>query len=86
MGNKSKQRSIHLAGGAYEGWKWDFVGSCVSFRLTTPYKARIRRKDRHWIANNLPSSIWWGLETHHNWEDGGRMYLLTHELHQKLSH
>ena len=30
---------------------------------------------------NIPSSIWWFSEIHHDWEDGARMYLLTKGEH-----
>jgi len=44
-------------------------------------KRLIRQNDRSWIHHNIPSSIWWYTETHHDWKNGGRMYLLTKAEH-----
>ena len=42
---------------------------------------RIRLDDRRWVYRNIPSSIHWYNEVHHDWEHGGRMYLLSHSQH-----
>ena len=47
------------------------------------WKATIRQIDRIWVCKNIPSSIWWNLEVHHEWKDGGRMYLLTKQEHKR---
>ena len=44
-------------------------------------KASLRSVDRTWVYRNIPSSITWETEIHHDWEDGGRMYLLTKGEH-----
>jgi hypothetical protein len=44
-------------------------------------KTRIRDNDNKWVRNYIPSSIWWKTEIHHDWKDGGRMYLLTKGEH-----
>lgn len=44
-------------------------------------KRLIRHKDRFWVINNIPSSIWWFSEVHHDWNNDGVMYLLTKGEH-----
>lgn len=44
-------------------------------------KEKIRAVDRLWVYRNIPSSIHWHTEIHHEWCDAGRMYLLTKEEH-----
>jgi hypothetical protein len=44
-------------------------------------KITIRKKDQNWVRQNIPSSIWWYTENHHDWKDGGRLYLLTEAEH-----
>ena len=44
-------------------------------------KNLLRQKDKLWVANNIPSSIWWFSEVHHDWNNGGVMYLLTKGEH-----
>ena len=44
-------------------------------------KGRLRVTDRKWVQRNIPSSIVWNTQVHHDWEDGGRMYLLTKGEH-----
>lgn len=50
-------------------------------------KQKIRKSDRLWVYRNIPSSIHWCTEIHHNWLHGGIMYLLTkgeHILHERV--
>jgi hypothetical protein len=85
------KKTVFLVGGGYEGWKWNVYQSVSTkgkilssnFTFVDPWKAKTRRLDRQWIAMNIPSSIWWELSTHHDWEDGGRMYLLSKEEHRR---
>jgi hypothetical protein len=85
------KRTVFLVGGSFEGWKWNIYqsvtikGKVSSFNFTfvDPFKAKTRRLDKQWIAYNIPSSLWWKLDMHHNWEDGGRMYLLTPKEHKE---
>lgn len=44
-------------------------------------KDRIRTNDRVWVYRNIPSSIHWHTEIHHNWAKNGIMYLLTKGEH-----
>ena len=44
-------------------------------------KQLIRNKDYQWVIQNIPSSIWWHTEIHHNWANNGTMYLLTKGEH-----
>lgn len=44
-------------------------------------KRNIRDSDRSWVYRNIPSLIAWKTEIHHDWNDGGRMYLLTKGEH-----
>ena len=44
-------------------------------------KRGIRISDKRWVYQYIPSSIWWFTELHHDWKDGGRMYLLTKGEH-----
>jgi len=44
-------------------------------------KSRIRITDKQWCYRNIPSSIVWNTEIHHNWGDNGTMYLLTKGEH-----
>ena len=61
-----------------------------SFIYAYPYRERtkrskkqeqIRRADRVWVYRNIPSSIWWHTEIHHDWTNNGTMYLLTKGEH-----
>ena len=60
------------------------------FLYAYPYKQQskkskkqeqIRRGDRIWVYRNIPSSIHWHTEIHHNWANNGTMYLLTKGEH-----
>ena len=44
-------------------------------------KVKIRGVDNMWVLHNIPSSIAWKTVIHHDWSDGGRMYLLTKGEH-----
>ena len=44
-------------------------------------KDSLRAKDRLWVYRNIPSSIHWHTEIHHNWANNGTMYLLTKGEH-----
>ena len=89
----AKRKSFHLIGGSEEGQHWDlrldirektnnFIGY---FRFYTPplYKSTTRNKDWRWVASNIPSSIWWGKQIHHDWENGARMYILDKKEHRR---
>lgn len=62
-------------------------GSSFKFRnveeraIKNREKIQIRGSDREWVRNNIPSSIWWFTEIHHDWKDKARMYLLTKGEH-----
>ena len=62
-------------------------GSSFKFRdvkeraIKNKIKIQIRNSDREWVRNNIPSSIWWYTENHHEWGDGARLYLLTKAEH-----
>ena len=87
-------KKVYLSGGSEEGLLWELIFSC---RINTTVfsggfifhgenkrkKNIIRGKDKQWVMRNIPSSIWWMLEIHHDWEHGARMYLLTKEEHKK---
>ena len=45
------------------------------------YKINIRKTDKSWVYRNIPSSIVWHTEIHHNWANNGTMYLLTKGEH-----
>ena len=60
-----------------------FTGAFSYGSVDTREKDNIRSKDKWWVAANIPSSIWWDTEIHHDWENGARMYLLTKEEHKK---
>ena len=47
----------------------------------TKRKDVIRGNDRSWVHNHIPSSIAWKTQIHHDWENGGIMYLLTRGEH-----
>lgn len=89
-------KGITLISGTEEGFYWSanaFIEDNGAFknkggfRIQYPYnslqrkKAGLRSTDRTWCYRNIPSSITWKTERHHDWEDGGRMYLLTKEEH-----
>ena len=59
---------------------FDMLNS-TKYRDRNRVKIRMRISDRTWVKNNIPSSIWWFTEVHHNWKDGGRMYLLSKSEH-----
>jgi hypothetical protein len=44
-------------------------------------KSHLRKMDREWVYRNIPSSIHWHTEIHHNWYENGTMYLLTKGEH-----
>ena len=44
-------------------------------------KETLRKQDRTWCYQNIPSSIMWFVQIHHDWDDGDRMYLLTKAEH-----
>lgn len=48
-------------------------------------KTKIRQTDRSWVCTNIPSSLWWQCEIHHDWKDGARMYLISHVEHVLLT-
>ena len=48
-------------------------------------KVKTRNKDKTWIYHNIPSSIWWHTAMHHEWKNGGVMFLLTPEEHRKIT-
>ena len=89
------QHKTYLFGGSEEGESFEFyvyvngngkIGkiTCL-FPSKDLFKSRTRLKDRLWFYRNIPSSIIWNVEVHHEWEDGARVYLLSKEEH-KLKH
>ena len=46
-------------------------------------KVNMRIKDKNWVHRNIPSSIAWYTQIHHDWNDGARMYLLSKGEHIK---
>ena len=87
-----KTKSITLASGNESGWYWTLTlrtaKNLFSMGFTFEHylardksHARIRCRDKNWIYYNIPSSIWWFNEMHHDWKNGGRMYLLTKAEH-----
>lgn len=92
----SEKRFTQLSG-TINGWYWSvrleigkeggiqYIGfdykNSIETYLKTKVKCSIRARDRQWVMRNIPSSIWWGTEIHHNWKDGGRMYLLSKGEH-----
>lgn len=48
-------------------------------------KIRMRINDNRWVHNHIPSSIWWETVVHHDWKNGGVMYLLTPEEHSVIT-
>jgi hypothetical protein len=59
---------------------FDFINKNI-YREKYREKTRMRDRDNKWVRNFIPSSIWWKTEIHHDWKDGGRMYLLTKGEH-----
>ena len=92
-----KTKGFTLLSGSLEGWHWSIVIAVSDkeqftnegFRFSNEKelgkrdrrKRSIRTKDKSWIVWNIPSSIWWYMEVHHDWKDGARMYLLTKGEH-----
>ena len=78
-----------------QSWRLDIVvredgsfakkGTTFDIIFQNPNKTKqdIRAKDREWVMQNIPSSIWWKTQIHHVWEDGARMYLLSKLEHIK---
>ena len=48
-------------------------------------KRRIRGRDAQWVHTYIPSSIWWHCEIHHDWKNGGIVYLLSHLDHKEIT-
>lgn len=89
-----QHKEIYLACGSEKGFKWklrlavstetqNFEGGFSLSTDSTRKKDIIREKDRQWVYRNLPSSIHWYCEIHHDWKLGGKMFLLTKEEHKK---
>jgi len=60
----------------------------LSVRSKTNYKGgkdKIRALDKTWVYHNIPSSIWWYTEVHHDWENGGIMFLISKEKHKEIT-
>lgn len=51
------------------------------FYFIDAYKGKLRHLDKAWCYRNIPSSIVWNTEIHHDWENEGIMYLLSHKDH-----
>lgn len=45
----------------------------------------IRCSDRSWCYQNIPSTILWKTEAHHDWNNSGGMYLLDPEEHRRIT-
>ena len=91
---KHKAKQIYLFGGSEEKQIWElmveiretsykFSGHFLFPKPENEEKHGIRVRDRTWVRNNIPSSIQWYTEIHHDWEDGGRMYLLSEKEHKR---
>ena len=85
---------VYLASGGEEGCDWRLSLTCSSgtknfmgnyVLVVANEKKRLRTSDRTWVYRNIPSSIHWYTEIHHDWSDGGRMYLLSHGEHLVLT-
>lgn len=48
-------------------------------------KDAMRTKDNAWVNSNIPSSIVWNTQIHHDWGDRGRMYLVSEGEHRKIT-
>ena len=48
-------------------------------------KILIRNKDAKWVRTHIPSSIWWKTVIHHDWKNGGIMYLLAPQKHKEIT-
>ena len=88
----NNQKCIYLASGGEEGFAWElqlnvskgmkaFPGHFLIEDEDGKIKSNTRSRDKSWVVNNIPSSLWWNLQRHHDWEDGGRLYLLTKKEH-----
>jgi hypothetical protein len=64
-----------------EGKVWQSIG--FFFDSEPQDKATIRQTDRVWVCKNIPSTMWWGSEVHHDWDNGGVMYILTLKEHKR---
>ena len=70
-----------------ENGSFDSVGETINLidrkRNGQIYREKInmRESDKKWVYRNIPSSIAWVSEIHHDWKDDGRMYLLTKGEH-----
>ena len=51
------------------------------YYLQDKEKEKIRRSDRYWVETRIPFSIRNGCEIHHDWENGGTMYLIPKVEH-----
>jgi len=89
---KVGRKTVYLVAGVEEGSEWNlhinvypgsanFQGNFALGIKRDKVKALQRQKDKNWVIWNIPSSIWWHMEIHHDWEAGGVMYLLTHKEH-----
>ncbi|MCK4527895.1 hypothetical protein KAW18_11030 [candidate division WOR-3 bacterium] len=90
-----RTKSFTLLSGTIEGWFWRIdcrrfedgtsAGNSNMFLYNSKErdkeKAKIRNRDKSWVKEHIPSSIWWFTEIHHDWKDGARMYLLTKGEH-----
>ena len=68
--------------GNFQG-KGTILTDCSYEDISEKRKRRgyIRIKDREWVYRNIPSTIAWKTQIHHDWEDGARMYLLSKGEH-----
>ena len=91
----NKGKSIILFSGGEEGLGFSltlkvysetkvFSGSWNFKFKETREKDKVRGLDRKWCYRNIPSSIMWNVEVHHDWENGGTMYLLSHAEHMSI--
>ena len=79
--------SWNIRVGVYENGTFSTTGA--SFHLQNQksrhkrdlVKERIRAMDRTWVYRNIPSSIHWHTQIHHDWANNGTMYLLAKGEH-----
>lgn len=90
----NRARTIKLQSGGEEGYRWElaigihenikvFTGSFTFGGEEQKRRHKIRSSDKSWVIHHIPSSIWWFNEVHHDWEDGGRMYILDKKEHRR---
>ena len=86
-----KRKSVYILGGSEEGEAWYLRVEITEnghvhgayFKYPERFKSRIRDNDRRWFKKHC-TPIFNKYEIHHDWENGGMCYLVTHEEHKKI--